>query len=178
MAALNLSFIDEIIRARKRLHGGTRGAPIKLSDGSREGEALNKACVIALSSALQTYVEDVFQDCSNQRFGGPMAGDRLKNYRNTWKMWGNPNPDNIVALFRRIGIDDVLSGLSWPNKANSTLRKNLNTINQLRNKIAHGQEIMVDGKPYSLQLNNITRWRDMSDQFGRRFANHAQGLLA
>lgn len=57
---LSLALVDELIDARKNLHGGNAGAPRNLVDGQREGSALNRACVVMLSSALQAYVGDVF----------------------------------------------------------------------------------------------------------------------
>ena len=177
MANLSLYALDEVISARRSLHGGTRGAPVKLTNGSREGDALNRACVVLLSSSLQSYVQDVFLDCSFRAFGRDLQGSALKNYKNTWSRWGNPNPSNIIILFRRLGIDDVFDGLSWQGQATPTLKENFDRINQIRNSIAHGGEIRVNNEPYSLQLNNITRWRNIAEQFGVRFETHARAFV-
>lgn len=177
MANLNLVPLDELITARKTLHGGTRGAPIKLADGTREGDALNRACVVALSGALQCFVEDVFVECSNKQFGKILAGDELLRYRKTWARWGNPDPDNITKLFRRIGVDNVLLGLSWPKQTTETWKNNLKKVNQIRNCIAHGKEIRVDGNPYALHLSVISRWRKSAEQFGNRFQAHAEAKI-
>lgn len=174
MAELSLRALDEVINARKNLHGGEAGAPVKLADGAREGEALNRACVVLLSASLQSFVEDCFIECSNKAFGHVLADAELKNYRNTWNRWGNPNPDNIVNLFRRLGVDDIFDGLSWQKQNTLSLRKNLNTINQIRNDIAHGAVALnVDGSEYSLRLSLISRWRNVAYQFGERFDTHA-----
>ena len=170
---LSLTLVDELIAARKNLHGGTRGAPKRLDDGSHEGRALNRACVVMLTSAMQAYIEEVFMTCSEKAFGRVLINDELRDYSNTWSRWGNPSDDNIVRLFRRLGIHDVLDGLSWQGQANLTLRKNLRTMNQVRNRIAHGQEIRVDGNEFSLPLNKIERWRNVCKTFGERFEGHA-----
>ncbi|WP_146188901.1 hypothetical protein [Albidovulum aquaemixtae] len=177
MADLSLQAFDEVINARRTLHGGNRGAPVKLADGSREGIALNNACVVMLSSALQSFVEEVFLDCSFKAFGRVLVEPELRNYRATWSRWGNPSPSNIVSLFRRLGVDDVFEGLSWQKQAAGTLKSTLDTINQVRNCIAHGSALTVNRQPYSLQLNNITRWRNTAEQFGKRFQAHAEAKI-
>lgn len=170
---MNLTALDEVIEARHTLHGGGKGAPIKLSDGSREGAALNKACVVLLSAELQSYVENAFISCSNKAFRKILTGQELVNYRATWSRWGNPNPANITALFRRIGMNDVLDELRWQGQSNLRLRTALDNINQVRNCIAHGSEIRVKNKPFSLQLIKISGWRNVMFQFGERFETHA-----
>ncbi|MGJ8595074.1 HEPN domain-containing protein [Sulfitobacter sp.] len=174
MAVLNLVPLDELIHARRTLHGGTKGAPIKLIDGTREGDAINRACIVALSGALQNYVEQVFTECSNGSFRRlvwvPAEEER---YKVTWKNWGNPNSDNIDRLFRRLGIDSVLAGLSWRKQTNETWRANLNRINHVRNCIAHGSPLTVSKRPYSLTFSTIIKWRNSSEQFGLRFHGHA-----
>ena len=173
MPPMNLASIDELIHARRELHGGERGAPIKLDDGSREGAAINRACVVLLSATLQAYVSDVFLSCSNKAFGHDFQEQALENYRATWSRWGNASPANIVRLFRRLGVDDIFTGLSWQGQATNTLKRNLDTINQVRNRIAHGGEIRVNGANFSLTLNHIERWRRVSETFGQRFRPHA-----
>ncbi len=175
--AINLTALNEVIAARKDLHGGTVGAPVKLEDGSKQGLALNKACVVLLSSTLQAFVEEVFLDCSNKAFGKNLAGDELKNYRATWSRWGNPSDKNITALFRRLGVDDVFTGLSWQGQGTPALKKNLDRINQVRNKIAHGSAITVDGSPFPLHLYQIEKWRNIADTFGGKFPGHAMDKI-
>ncbi|MEM1396279.1 MAG: hypothetical protein AAGH38_02380 [Pseudomonadota bacterium] len=97
---------------------------------------------------------------------------------NTWSRWGNPSGDNIIKLFQRLGIHDVFDGLSWQGQASQTLKSNLDTINQVRNRIAHGQPITVDGEPYALRLSGIVRWRNIAEQFGQGFGPHALAMIA
>ena len=170
---LSLAFVDELIAARRNLHGGGRGAPRQLEDGAHEGRALNHACVVMLTAAMQTYVGDVFLMCSEKAFGRVLADGERKDYAKTWSRWGNPSDENIILLFRRLGIHDVFDCLSWQKQSTKTLKKTLNTINQVRNKIAHGQIIKVDNKPFNLTLNDIQRWRRVCGTFGNRFEAHA-----
>ena len=126
-----------------------------------------------LSSALQAFVSDVFLACSQKAFGRVMTAAEIKAYHATWNRWGNPSDQNITALFLRLGVTDVFDGLSWQRQSTATLKKNLDTINQVRNRIAHGQPIQVDGSPYALRLSGIARWRNIAEQFGNRFEAHA-----
>ena len=175
--AITLQPLDEIIAARRSLHGGRRGAPIRLDDGTREGIALNKACVVMLSAIMQSYIEDVFIDCSAKAFGRQLNGQELANYRKTWNRWGNPSPSNIVGLFRRLGIDDVFLGLSWQRQSTAMIRNKLDRRNQVRNCIAHGADLRVDNRPYALRLDEIGRWRAFAEQFGQRFQQVAEAKI-
>lgn len=176
--ALSLTLVDELIEARKSLHGGNAGAPRNLNDGQREGAALNRACVVMLSSALQAYVGDVFLACSEKAFGRTLVDAERKSYGATWNRWGNPSDENIKALFLRLGIIDIFDGLSWQAQSTNALKKNLNTINQVRNRIAHGATIRVNNEPYALRLSGIVRWRNIAEQFGNRFGQHALDKIA
>ncbi|MEQ6202140.1 HEPN domain-containing protein [Sulfitobacter sp. HNIBRBA2951] len=170
---LVLTELDEVISARKALHGGGVGAPVRLSDGSHQGAALNKASVVLLSAVLQAFVEEVFWDCSRHLFG-TFNPSQSKNYRESWSTWGNPNPKNITRLFRRIGVDDIFEGLSWRGQSTIQFKNNLNQINEVRNTIAHGAPIIIDGKPFNLTLSKIESWRALSITFGQKFPDHAR----
>ncbi|MFN3823144.1 MAG: HEPN domain-containing protein [Pseudorhodobacter sp.] len=177
MAELNLSAVDEVIKARKTLHGGGKGKPRKLTDKDLEGAALNRATVVFLSATLQAFVGEIFMECSKKAFGHEFTDKKIDNYLATWRNWGNPSPSNIVTLFRRLGIDDVLDGLSWKAQSNAKLRSNLDALNQIRNKIAHGQELKLNGKPFSLQFNQVVRWRNICKSFSENFREHALGRI-
>ncbi len=121
--SISLIYVDELIEAREKLHGGGAGAPQRLVDGQYEGSALNRACVVMLSSALQAFVSDVFIACSQKAFGRELKAREEKAYNATWNRWGNPSDKNIVALFQRLGVIDVLDGLSWQRQSTDTLKK-------------------------------------------------------
>lgn len=126
-----------------------------------------------LSSSLQAFVGEVFLACSEKAFGRKLNGNERKDYIATWSRWGNPSDKNIITLFRRLGVHDVFDGLSWQGQTSDSLKSNFDRINQVRNRIAHGAEITVDGAPYALRLSNITRWRNIANTFGERFEAHA-----
>ena len=137
--AFDLHYVDEIISVRKQQHGGLRGAPA-VTNGYRQGESLNRSCMVMLSALLQGYIENVFVAASARAMPRLARSGAVEQYRRTFRRWGNPSPANIVALFQRIGITDVLDGLSWRNCANQTVRSRLDHLNQIRNGIAHGNQ--------------------------------------
>jgi hypothetical protein len=174
---IDMHYVDELIAVRRRQHGGLRGAP-PVVNGYREGGSLNRSCIVMLSALIQGFVEDVFIAASTRVLRNLANADALKKYRTTFSRWGNPNPENLVALFARIGIEDVWDGLSWRNCANLTVRARLRNLNQLRNDIAHGhQDLRVDGTVVSLSLAHASGCRDFAEQFGVRFESHVTGEL-
>jgi HEPN superfamily RiboL-PSP-like protein len=169
---LDLHYVAELIDVRQQQHGGLRGAPAVV-DGYRKGESLNRSCAVMLSALLQGFVEGVFVAASSRALPILNNSGSLEKYRKTFRHWGNPSTENIVTLFGRIGIDDVLSNLSWRNCANSTVRTRLNHLNQIRNAIAHGnRELNVDGRVVSLSLGSVRGYKDFVEKFGARFEAH------
>ena len=75
-----------------------------------------------LSALLQGYVEETFLYASRRLFSTLRGDDVIKRYRDTYFRWGNPSHENIRALFRRLGIDDVFAGLSWQNASGTRLQ--------------------------------------------------------
>jgi hypothetical protein len=133
---------------------------------------LNKSCIMMLSALLQGYVEETFLYASRRLFSTLRGDDLIKRYRGTYFRWGNPSHENIRALFQRLGIDDVFDGLSWQNASRNQIAVKLKRINEIRNKIAHGQQL-----PEALSLPKVRNLREFADQFGRRFAAHVRGKL-
>lgn len=168
MANLTLSAVDEMILLRK----GKPGKPVLFADGSAEGEAIIRSTVVMLSASLQVFIEDVFTETSIKALGEFDSEEALDRYRSTWKRWGNPSADNITNLFRRLGIDDVLEGLSWTGQGTKALKKNLNEINQIRNSVAHGGPLKLNGQRFDLGTNQNERWRNVARTFGEKFPRH------
>lgn len=174
---LDLHYIDELLTVRRQQHGGLRGAP-RVVDGYREGESLNRSCFVMVSALLQGYVEDVFIDVSRNVLPNLADDLAIASYRRTFARWGNPSTENIGRLFGRIGVADVLAGLSWRNCSNRTVRSRLDSLNQIRNAIAHGrQEVRVDGEPIALSLARAAGYRDFIGAFAERFEVHATRQL-
>ena len=176
MATLNLGPVDELIAVRQAQHGGGRGAPPIHPDGTREGQALNRAIVVMTSATLQAYCEDVFFELSQIKLN--LNAAQMESYRTLYSQWGNPSKENTRKHFQRMGAIDILSGLSWQRCNNATVLKNLDRLNQLRNQIAHGrQNLSLAGRNYSLSLAKARDHRNFVFQFGQRFENHARRVL-
>ncbi|MCS0495591.1 HEPN domain-containing protein [Ancylobacter sp. MQZ15Z-1] len=180
---LQLHYIDEIIAARKALHGGGRGAPRLLASNAgsqqaeRVGAALNRSCIVLLSAVLQSFVEDVFKAEARHRYQRLNTDPLFETYWKQMKMWGNPSDENVTALFLRIGIPDVFAGLSWQRTPTAAIKKKLRHLNQIRNGIAHGNaHLRVDNANYSLTMAKIENFRNFAEAFGDRFEAHVQGF--
>lgn len=122
---IQLGSVDELIAVRKLLHGGGRGAPPIIRSGQRQGEAINKSCIVMLGAVLQAYVERVFRRLALRVFPHLNNPGSMDIFQKTYRRWGNPSAPNIVALFNKLAIDDVLENLSWRNCKNDTVRKRL-----------------------------------------------------
>lgn len=176
MAQINLSPVDELIAVRQAQHGGGRGAPRVNPDGTREGQALNRAVIVMTSATLQAFCEDVFFELSEAKLG--LNADQLTAYRKLYSQWGNPSKENIRNQFRRLGAVDILDGLSWQRCNTDAVLSNLDRLNQLRNQIAHGRQVLtIANRDYPLPLAAAQSYRNFVAQFGDRFENHARGLL-
>jgi hypothetical protein len=175
---LNLTAVDELIEVRKNLQGGRRGAPRRRKDGARQGDSLNRSCVVLLSALLQSYVQEVFEKAAKEALPNLRNDQVWDTYWKQMKSWGNPSADNIKSLFLRIGIDDVLDGLSWQNCDNESVRCRLTELNQVRNSIAHGADrLKVNGKKYTLTLAKVETFRDFAKVFADHFEKHALDKL-
>lgn len=178
MVELNLTYVDELIHVRKALHGGNPGAPKKAEDGSREGESINRSCIVMMSALLQSYIQNVFEICAKKALPTLENAGIWDAYWKQMKGWGNPSTDNAKALFLKIGVNDIFDGLSWKKCDNVSVRKKLNQLNQIRNSIAHGGAgLRVNNADYALTLHKVKAFRNFADAFGQRFEGHALGKM-
>ena len=172
---LRLEYVDELIAVRQAQHGGGQGAPPLLADGVRVGASVNRSIVVMISALLQSYVEDVFHRSAKRVF--PSFQNDAEAYGRYWrqmKNWGNPSDENITHLFLKIGVTDILDGLSWRGFSNQSVRTKLKTLNLVRNQIAHGkQHLQLNQQPYSLSLQEAKTFRNFTHNFGERFEAHA-----
>jgi hypothetical protein len=176
MAQLNLVYVDEIIEMRREMHGGRRGAPYVRDDGSREGQALNRASVAMLTATLQGYCEDVFFETSTAVLS--MNDEQSRNYKDLYSRWGNPSSFNILTHFRRLGSPNIFAGLVWQKSSTETVKRKLDELNQLRNGVAHGREqLHIRGNAISLSLAVVYNYRNFVEQFGQRFQQHVNGVF-
>ena len=180
---IQLHYVDEVIAARQALHGGGRGAPPIAVPGQadipaqRVGAALNRSCIVLLSALLQTYVEGVYKGEAQHTFVRLVPDAQWNTYWAQLSRWGNPSDSNIVTLFLRLGIPDVLAGLSWQRITNQRIRGNLKLLNEIRNDIAHGNAVLrFNNQPYRLTLPEVLRLRNFVQVFGERFEAHVQSF--
>ncbi len=166
MAALD--DVDEILRAHRRLTGGAPGAP-PVTNGARLGASLLRAAIPLISAALQTEVEETFKAALPLTFDHFSPAELDRYWEESKKNWGNPNPHNVRNLFFRIGFSDVLDGLSWRKRNNARVIAVLDAINQVRNRVAHGQPLTVNGQPFRLTRPVVKGWTDYARAFIVRF---------
>lgn len=173
MVELNLTHVDELISVRQVLHGGNRGAPRRVEDGSREGASINRSCIVMLSALLQAYMQDVFKICARRALPSLRVDAVWDAFWKEMKGWGNPSAENVKRLFLKIGVDDVFADLRWRKCNNSTVRSRLNQLNHVRNSIAHGANpLRVNGADYFLTLARVKTFRIYSQQLAARFEEH------
>ena len=166
MAALD--DVDELLRAHQLVTGGNPGAPPS-ANGARVGASLLRAATTMISAALQTEVEEVFKVALPLTFDHFTADECDRYWQDCKRSWGNPNPQNIKTLFFRLGFSDALAGLSWQKCPNANVLSTLDAINQVRNRIAHGQPLTVDGQIFRLTRPTVARWRSFAEVFVARF---------
>ena len=132
-----------------------------------------------LSALLQAYVEEEFQEAGRRAFPALMANPGASDaYWIQMRGWGNPSATNIRNLFLRIGVPDIFSRLAWQGTTSTEVTRKLETLNQLRNRIAHGaRQLTVNGTAYSLTLAKVTTFRNLSENFAERFSAHVQRLI-
>ena len=118
---------------------------------------------------LQAYIEEVFATCSRISIPRLYDDDIFKAYRETRRGWGNPNAENINRLFARLGFRNLIQEIPWSGMADSDVVARLKELNELRNKIAHGQR----PTNLSLSLRRVRKFRDFAYHFGEQFAVHA-----
>jgi hypothetical protein len=171
MASIEFALVDELITARRTLHGGVQGAPRKLTDRDRTGAALNRSIILMLSALFQGYVEDVFFIRAKRKLR--LKGADVDEFRKLHRRWGNPSMTNITEQFGRIGIIHPLANLSWQGCRNASVRRKIDLLNTLRNQIAHGAKRLKDGKEdYNLTLAKAENLRRFVEAFSTRFQAH------
>ena len=128
----NLQNVAQVVRHLVSNPG--RGRPAEV-------HALNSAAIALLSAHLQGFLVDLFKEVAKDILDGAVRNvEAVISAANTR---GNPNEQNIVKLFKAIGVPDVLNGITWQHMSNSQLRVNLRNFNELRNKIVHGSSERV-----------------------------------
>jgi hypothetical protein len=129
-----------------------------------------------ISALLQGFVEEVFFEVSEVKLA--LNAQQIADYRELYDRFGNPSPRNIRTQFRRLGVPDVLAGLSWQARPAASVVRVLDDLNQLRNQIAHGTvHLRLRGQPYALRTHDAQVFRNFAENFGARFGGHVRGHL-
>jgi RiboL-PSP-HEPN len=132
---------------------------------------LHNSCIVMLSALLQGYVEDAFLYCARRCLRTLTSLEIYNQYQSTIPRWGNPHAPNIERLFLRIGMTDILSGLSWQGCSAKRVKEKLEEINRFRNQIAHS------GYPDSpISLVAVRNLRNFVERFALRFGEHVSAL--
>lgn len=170
--AIDLTYVDELIAARQKQHGGKRGAP-NVENGHRIGTSLNRSCMVILSALLQAFIEEEFEKSARHSLPLLNNDDIYDRYWKQMKLWGNPSAANIKNLFLKIGMPDVLASVAWQGTTPSHVRTKLDEINTIRNQVAHGaQTLKLYDRNFSLTLQKISGYRNFVDNFANRFSQH------
>lgn len=102
----------------------------------REVHALNNAGIALLSGHLQGFIVDLYKEAAEALLNGNVQSvDAVVDAANTR---GNPNPQNIIKMFKTLGFEDVFSGVSWQRMSTQALKRKLTNFNEQRNRIVHG----------------------------------------
>ncbi len=169
---LNLKPVEEIILARKKLHGGRKGAPKKDVDKTREGEALNRAAMVMLAASLEEFFAENFSRVRTKKFRKTLSEKGFEKLNKISKPPRTTDVEQVEDAFLRIGIEKAFDGLAWQKCRNETLRRKLREINQIRNRSAHGTALTVDGKEFALTTVKVQNFVDFSRVLGKALPKH------
>lgn len=138
-------------------------------------QQLNQFYAVTLSSQFQGFCRDFHTECA-KLLVAPVSDPNLRQtlYVSlvSWRRLdtGNPNPGNIGADFKRLGLD------LWPpvdtdHPRNPQSRGLLEELNAWRNAIAHESfaPAMLKGGRVVLPLARVRRWRKACDGLARSF---------
>jgi hypothetical protein len=118
--------------------------------------ALNSAAIALLSAHLQGFVADLFKEVAHTTLAGRVRD--INALISTASLRGNPNEQNIVKLFASLGYPNILDGISWQRMTNAQLKNKLKALNELRNKIVHGNSDAVSKAQVENFLNIFTNF--------------------
>lgn len=107
-----------------------------------EVESLNRAAIVLLSAHLEGFLEDIYAEAASSLLQGRVKSvpELIKEPKGFFR---NPQPGYIEKLFRTLGFPEILNGVHWQKASDQAVRNRLTDYMDLRNKIAHGQQIKV-----------------------------------
>ncbi|MBN1771775.1 MAG: hypothetical protein JXB32_10970 [Deltaproteobacteria bacterium] len=126
-------------------------------------QAINKAAFAMLSAHLQGFVTDLYKEAARHLLDKRVPD--LATVLAAADAPGNPNPQNIIRLFGRIGFSDVLAGVSWQKMNNQARRAKLREFIERRNRIVHGRSESV----WKAEVEaHVKVWRNFAGRLDER----------
>ena len=124
---------------------GLAGAFRELGNPPRPGrppniDAIHRAAVVLMSAQLEAFIEDLHAEATSHLVAGE-AGVVDAIVSEAHYIFQNPRADAIERLFRTIGLPGILRGVHWRNASNPSVRRRLKEFIDLRNDVAHGEEV-------------------------------------
>jgi RiboL-PSP-HEPN len=171
--------VDTLIEARVRFWLADQKAKVPDPKFAGEAAAIVEAGVVLLSAALQTYMERVFLECRDKVYANHSVPNDLKNEKNGCPKWGNPSEENLNRLFDLLGIKDPVDHFPEPHGLKERFSVTLKKINQVRNRISHGENPRIDGVEFNMNLSTLRTWTRASELCCLRFrffVLHSSGL--
>lgn len=144
-----LEDVDQLMAAHAEMGGAERGRRFNV-------EGLNRAAIVMLCAHFEGYLEEVLSEAVQALDSKLDAGVLTARFN-------QPTPKNVDNLFAFLGMNKPSQGVSWRKAGNDTVRSNLNSLVETRNKIAHGTTGLTVHKA------DVTRYRKYVVGFCERF---------
>lgn len=161
-----LADVDELIAAHAAITGGRTGRPVK-----RRGAAITRSGVVLLTAAMEAFVEDLFEDASEQVFAALSAAERKELFKETSQRLHNADVRKTNLLFFNLGAPWILNQVRWQKCSNDQFKSRLTRLVEVRNQIAHGKQPPI-------QLQQLRGWKRMVAKYAevleRIVAAHVQ----
>lgn len=139
-------------------------------------QQINQAYAVLLASQFQGYCRDLHSECVDHLVQALEPSILRKPiyaefFRDRKLNRGNPNPGNIGADFRRLGIA-FWYDVEAENTKNGERKRLLDELTRWRNAIAHQDfdPAQLGGRT-TLQLPQVRRWRHACNGLARSFDN-------
>jgi len=142
-----LKDVDEIVFAHLIITGGQRGRP-----PLGRGAALTRAGIVLLTSIMEAFVEDIFEESAKLLLHGRTSRQTKELFEATSKRLNVADYYKTNLLFFNLGIPWTLEQVRWQKFSNKSFRKTLNKLVDYRNKIAHGSQPPV-------RIASLRKWR-------------------
>lgn len=115
-------------------------------------EVLKRASLVMALAALETYFEDLLQECVGALCVQSRDSERLASFmksslENDLKVFHTPSTDRVKPIFMKYLGYDITEGWSWNHVEPAKARAELNGLAKKRGDIAHRSVRPVPGQP-------------------------------